>query len=165
MPSRNARSRLAGIGVALLATGCLTMAGPVTAAQASPGDCVGGANGFIDIPDNQGGTTVRTLRIGPSSVLGNFTVTLRYATIGGWQRGFARLEAGGSSPDFWMETTTNGGGSWLTCGPFNRWPSLPSTATMTTPAKITQSSSLVQFRACAGVGTEWGPWSQCTDPW
>lgn len=162
MPSSSFRGRLAKFAVALLATGFLTVAGPVTAAQASAGDCVGGANGFRDIPDNQGGTTVRTLKIGPSGILGTFTVTLRYATIAGWQRGFARLEAGGTSPDFWMDWTTNGGASWLQCGPFNRW---PSTASMTTPAKITSSSTSYLFRACAGVPTEWGYWTECTAWW
>ena len=167
MSSKHAHSYLARLAVVLLATGLFAATGPATAASASASDCVSGANGFIDIPDNQAGTTVRTLQIGPSAVLGSFTVTLKYATISGWQRGFAKLEAGRTSwPDFWMDWTTNGGGSiQVRCGPFNPYPGIPTSASMTTPAKITSSSSSYQFRACAGMDTEWGYWSQCTSWW
>jgi hypothetical protein len=36
---------------------------------------------------------------------------------------------------------------------------------LTTPAKLTSSSSSYMFRACSQVGTEWGPKIRCSSWW
>ncbi|MFH8426207.1 hypothetical protein ACH4BB_34945, partial [Streptomyces sp. NPDC018038] len=60
---RNIMRSTATVVAGVLVTAGVTAFGVSGPAQASPADCEGGANGFVDIPDNLSGTvgTQRTI--------------------------------------------------------------------------------------------------------
>ncbi|MGW4650799.1 hypothetical protein [Kitasatospora sp. NPDC004289] len=117
--------------------------GPAGPATATVADCNNGANGFVDIPDNLSGTVARSADLGNGR-----TVTLQHGNVAGAQRGWAELSGATQPSDLvWMDWTTNGGTSWLQCGPFSSdqgWGQ-----SKTSAAKATNSSSQYVFRACA----------------
>jgi len=129
--------------------------GEVTAATSS--DCVGGANGFIDIPDTLTGTLRRSVSLGAG-----VTIKLYSGTVAGAQRGWAKIEG----------TTTRGDQvrmDWSTdafqsvrvfCGPFTV---TASNQTLTSAAKKTDPDPRYQFRACGNLEGETE--STCTAPW
>ncbi|MGW7400913.1 hypothetical protein ACWGH7_31095 [Streptomyces cyaneofuscatus] len=143
-------SSLAAIGLT-----CAALLVPTATAHAAPQDCEGGRNGFIDISDNATGTPIRTLDMGSG-----VSITLQYGNISGSQRGWAKISGRAFSGDrVWMDWTTNGGSSWLQCGPFT----VGTTGTSkTSAAKTTSTSSSYKFRACGNLNG--GP-VRCTTWW
>ncbi|HWL86297.1 MAG TPA: hypothetical protein VNO21_10870 [Polyangiaceae bacterium] len=123
----------------------------------SAGDCIHGANGFVDISDSLSGVVRRQV-----DVFGSTHITLETATINGRTRGFAKL-SGVTVPgdSVWMDwTVTNFRSGWLQCGPFvvqvqNR--------SYTSAAKETNPSPDWRFRACAQLVPD--NRVVCTDPW
>jgi hypothetical protein len=99
------------------------------------------------------GTSQRSFELGPYT-----RVHLSTASVQGQSRGYAAI-IGNTVPgdQFWMGWTTNGGGSWLQCGPFtvNSYGQA-----MTTPAMRTDNSPNWRFRACGsrGGGVTCTPW-------
>ncbi|GAA0915295.1 hypothetical protein [Virgisporangium aurantiacum] len=162
-----------GRGLALVLTalvvlaGMLSAPGPAAAAPApvadpglrSAADCEGGRNGFVDIPDTLRGT-VAPVANNPRDLGFGVRAILYYGNVGGVQRGWAMIDGSTITGDLvWMDWTTNGGASWLQCGPF----SVGGTGrTKTSAAKNTSSSALWQFRAC---GRAVGGQSRCTNWW
>jgi hypothetical protein len=124
--------------VAVLATAfvSVTTAAP---AEAAPADCLNGANGFVNTPSSvPGAQTARSRSLGSG-----VSVELRYGTISGVQRGWARIVGAYVSTDrVWMDWSTNGGASWIQCGPFDAG------SRQFTPAQRTSSSTQWVFRAC-----------------
>ncbi|MEU0681948.1 hypothetical protein [Streptomyces albogriseolus] len=119
----------------------LAIAGPAGSAQAAASDCEGGRNGFVDISDDASGTVVRSVDMGAGR-----SVTLHYGTIRGVQRGWAKISGTTVNNDLvWMDWTTDGGSTWLQCGPFavDRGPG----TSKTSAAKSTSSNSNYRFRA------------------
>ena len=146
-----------GIAAVALAAGAL-LATPA-AASATAAQCERGANGFVDIPDNLWGTVPTTGHYIINFITGA-QITLNYGTVSGAQRGWARI-GGDTQPGdrVWLDWTTNGGSSWLQCGPFTvNTPVTPKTSA----AKNTSSSSTWKFRACGNIA---GYDSTCTDWW
>jgi hypothetical protein len=144
---RHGRRRRAAALVAavfLAATGSLVAASPASAAAS---DCEHGANGFVDIPDNLGGTVARSITPFPQ-----WTINLEYGTIAGKQRGFARFRGKTVPGDqIWMDWSQNGGPSWMQCGPFTVSSLF---APKTSAAKQTNPSPNWVFRACGrGAGS------------
>jgi hypothetical protein len=114
---------------------------PVASVPNNAAACEHGAHGFIDIPDTQSGTVQRTVALSPG-----VTVTLQSGTISGATRGWAKISGGTSAGDrVWMDWTTDGGTSWLQCGPFTVG---SAGHTKTSAAKQTSSAASYQFRAC-----------------
>ncbi|MEW2569238.1 hypothetical protein [Streptomyces sp. NPDC047070] len=135
----------------------LSVVGPAASAHATAADCSGGAAGFIDISDDRSGTVVRSRDMGAGR-----TVTLEYGTIAGAQRGWAKISGTTVNNDLvWMDWTTNGGSSWLQCGPFavDRGPG----TSKTSAAKNTMDVSGYQFRACGYLKN--AGQTKCTSPW
>lgn len=131
-----------------------------TSALAS--DCEGGANGFIDIPDDLVGTSKpRSVVVAKAGSLPLVVASLEVGVVAGAQRGWA-LIGGITLPGdrVWMDWTANGGRNWLQCGPFEVSRNI---MLKTSAAKRTNPiSSLWQFRAC---GRRPGLAAQCTDWW
>ena len=118
--------------------------GIIKPAAASTEESVNGANGFMDIPDNRTGTAVYKIHIGRKVY-----VSLQYGDVGGVQRGWALMEGNTEPGDrVWMDWTTNGGKSWIQCGPFD---AAKSNRSYTSAAQRTGSNPLWQFRACADL--------------
>jgi hypothetical protein len=99
---------IAGTGV--LMAGGLTVAMPGTA-LAARSDCESGANGFIDISNNEvgvpGGPAVKELRPNDGQGLKG-RISLRITRIDGDVRGFAALTVPRVGDEAWMDWTTNG---------------------------------------------------------
>jgi hypothetical protein len=115
---------------------------------ASTADCVGGANGFIDISDSQSGTVQRLFTIRDDSA--STRITQESATISGASRGYAKISGGTRVGDLlWMDwEERNSAGTVIRrvqCGPFQV---TVNNRSYTTAAKAT-SGSLRRFRACA----------------
>jgi hypothetical protein len=131
---------LATVGATCLTTGVMVM-GPVGSAHATPTDCEGGKNGFVDISDSAYGNLATNYTIPSAGV----AIELDYGTINGKQRAWARL-GGDTQPgdQVWMDWTQDGGTHWLQCGPFT-----VSTAkqSKTSAAKETSPDSNWRFRA------------------
>jgi hypothetical protein len=135
----------------------LAIAGPATTASASAAACEGGANGFIDISDDLSGNVARSLYLGAG-----VTITLQYGNVAGAQRGWAKISGSTLNGDLvWMDWTTNGGASWLQCGPFvvDRG----NGTSKTSAAKRTSSSTSYKFRACGKLLG--GSTTKCTTWW
>ena len=122
-------------------------AGAPGAAHAARSDCERGANGFVDISERQSGATKGTVELRPWAANKGW-VHLAVAKINGQQRGFAAIVGQEPGDEFWMDWTTNNGGSWVQCGPFVA----PDHHPHTTAAKETNSSPNWRFRAC---GSRW----------
>jgi hypothetical protein len=143
---------MAAAGLMLAGGMAVTGAPPASATAAQ---CEHGANGFVDIPDTLSGTVQRSVSLGAG-----VTVTLQSGTVSGHQRGWAKISGSTFPGDLvWMDWTTNGGASWLQCGPFSVG---GFNKTKTSAAKTTSSSSTYQFRAC---GTGVGLANRCTSWW
>ncbi|MBP2579564.1 hypothetical protein J3A78_000042 [Streptomyces sp. PvR006] len=153
---RNIMRSTATVVAGVLVTAGVTVFGVSGPAQASPADCEGGANGFVDIPDNLSGTVGTQRTIG-----GGTRISIQYATLGGVQRGWAKIDGWTLPGDkVWMDWTTNGGSSWLQCGPFVVG---AQDTPKTSAAKNTTSSSAWKFRACAALAPAGPP--LCTNWW
>jgi hypothetical protein len=114
---------------------------PVASAAANAAACTNGANGFTDISDTLSGTVQRTVSLSPG-----VTVTLESGPVSGATRGWAKISGGtGVGDRVWMDWTTNGGASWLQCGPFTVGSAGHS---KTSAARQTNPSAGYQFRAC-----------------
>jgi hypothetical protein len=144
------RRRLAAVALAVAAvlTGSFVVSAPAAAADPisamTAADCEGGRNGFVDIPDNLRGDFVDVTLPG-----GLLKVELMQGWVGGGQRGWALLSGPTRAGDMvWMDWTTNGGVTWLQCGPFF---APHSQATKTSAAQRTNGSALWQFRACGMI--------------
>ncbi|MBV9021109.1 MAG: hypothetical protein JO125_06815 [Chloroflexi bacterium] len=118
-------------------------------------DCGGGVNGFEDISDNASGTVER------SADLGNGVfITLEVSDIRGTQRGWAKIHGNTQPGDqVWMDWTTDGGSTWIQCGP---WPVNTAGDSKTSAAQRTDPSPSWRFRA---GGNRAGMPSQVTDWW
>jgi hypothetical protein len=152
---RITRRIAAAAAVCGLALGAL--AAGIEPASASEADCANGANGFVDIPDN----LATGSRARPAINMGSgVTLELRYGTVYGRQRGWARIYGDLLEGDrVWMDWTTNGGASWLQCGPFYAG----GLNSKTSAAKSTNPSPTYQFRACARL--QYIEVTRCTTPW
>lgn len=154
-------NKFTGAIAGAVVAGAVTLSAPGAALAAetvspkTPAQCENGANGFIDISDSATGTVQRSVSLGFG-----VTAQLHSGSVSGAQRGWAKIVGSTISGDqIWMDWTTNGGSSWLQCGPF----SVSSAgATKTSAAKTTSSSSLYLFRAC---GRAVGGSTQCTAWW
>ncbi|MFI9275672.1 hypothetical protein ACIGXM_33945 [Kitasatospora sp. NPDC052896] len=146
------RFRTAAVASAALALGAgLLIVGPAGPATASASDCAGGANGFVDVPDNASGTVERSVTHDAD------TISLQLA--GG--RGFARIEGSTRSGEsVWMDWTRDGGRTWLQCGPFAV--DHGDNSSKTSPSKATSSDPNYRFRAC---GLTLDQAITCTDWW
>ncbi|MFI8194190.1 hypothetical protein ACIF8T_36600 [Streptomyces sp. NPDC085946] len=151
---------LCTVAAAAVVAGGLTLAVPGTA-QASRADCESGANGFVDIAEYQEGAEKHRLELRPGALRPG-TLTLDVANIQGRQRGFAKLVAGQSGDEFWLDWTTNysngNASSWVQCGPFVS----PDSGPHTTAAKETNSADSWRFRACGS--SVYSDTVKCT-PW
>ena len=114
------------------------------AAHADRSQCESGANGFVDISENQSGTTVRTVELRPGAAGNRGWINLAVAGIQGQQRGFVAIIGHEAGDEFWMDWTWDGGDNWIQCGPFIA----PDTHQHTTAAKSTSNDTDWQFRAC-----------------
>jgi hypothetical protein len=113
----------------------------VAPAPANAAACANRANGFTDVPDTLSGTIQRSVPLSPG-----VTVTLETGAVSGATRGWAKISGGTTAGDrVWMDWTTNGGTSWLQCGPFTVGHAGQS---RTSAAKETNPSPSYQFRAC-----------------
>jgi hypothetical protein len=120
-------------------------------------DCLNGANGFVNIPDDKSGTVAKRVSLGDG-----VTVTLEYGTVDGQQRAWAKI-SGPTLPDdrVWMDWTTDPGHhTWLQCGP---WEVDRAHHSKTSAAKDTNPDPNWQFRAC-GDRRQVRP-AKCTDWW
>jgi hypothetical protein len=144
----SALRRLAAGSAAVLMAVTTAVAAP-TAAFATKAQCAGGANGFVDIPDNLNGVIADRRH---NSVTNLY---LMFGQVQGVNRGWAFLGSaagtyfGGDGYLVWMDWSTDGGRNWIQCGPFNTRAGLYS---ITSAAKDTQSS--YRFRAGALVNGE-----------
>ncbi|WP_433328393.1 hypothetical protein [Spirillospora sp. CA-294931] len=148
---------IAATGLALVAAPAQAAAPADKAAVASPADCVGGANGFVDIPDTLRGTVQRRVDLSA-----RVAVTLESGTVAGRQRGWGRIGGinGGvleANNKVWMDVSQDGGRTWLQCGPFGGSTSGP----LTTPAAYTTGDANRKFRACGTLAVE----IKCTGWW
>jgi hypothetical protein len=114
------------------------------AAHADRSHCEGGANGFVDISENQSGATQRSVELRPGAAGNRGWINLAVANIQGQQRGFVAIVGHETGDEFWMDWTQDGGNNWIQCGPFVAW----DTNQHTTAAKSTSSSASWLFRAC-----------------
>lgn len=139
----NLRRLISAAAAALMATS-LVVAAP-SAASATPAQCLGGANGFVNIPDDLQGT-IASQRAGNGA-----TVYLQFGQVNGVQRGWTMLGAHSGmllsgDEQFWMDWSTDGGRNWIQCGPFT---AVALSRGHTTPAQRTHPSYL--FRGGALV--------------
>jgi len=136
---------------AALFTG-VAVAAPFTASAgvgpATAGDCQRGANGFVDIPNDQSGRVVDPQE-------GSYTIlTLQFANIAGANRGYAKLTTAagpiffGGGEQVWMDWSQDNGANWLQCRPFT---ARQGTDQNTSAAKNTDPSPRWKFRAGAWV--------------
>ncbi|MBE8516317.1 hypothetical protein ILP97_02100 [Amycolatopsis sp. H6(2020)] len=140
------RTRLVATAVAALAaiTGALVAAPAASATADTAAQCERGANGFADIPDWITGDFVDVTVPG-----GLIIVQLQKGYINGVLRGWAKVQGPTTYGDLvWMDWTTNGGRTWLQCGPFEV--NSPG-GTKTSAAQRTNPSPSWQFRACGMV--------------
>jgi hypothetical protein len=116
-------------------------------ANASEADCAGGANGFVDIPDNLNSDFApRWMYVGAEILY------LYIGNVDGAQRGWALLGSNGASlqstDQVWMDWTQDNGRTWLQCGPFGptgyEW-------SITSAAKATSPTPGYRFRAGANI--------------
>jgi len=152
-----AKSLIAATAI-LASVAATTLAGG-SPAYATAADCEHGANGFIDIPDDEIGQIRREVQL-PGDIQKTY-VSLETGSFGGVEQGWARIYGWPHPEDqVWMDWTTDGGRSWLQCGPFvvgNAGLSKTSAAQRTDP------SPNWLFRACgysAGYQEH-----RCTDWW
>jgi hypothetical protein len=133
-----------------------SLIGTVSPARANAAECQNGANGFTDVPDTLTGTIQRS-----APLSAGVTVTLQSGAVSGATRGWARISGGTNAGDrVWMDWTTNGGSSWLQCGPFTVGGAGQPRASA---AKETNPSPGYQLRACGALaGTQ--P-IKCTSWW
>jgi hypothetical protein len=132
--------------------------------EASTGQCERGANGFRDIPDDQGGALV--LNRGYPVTLDSridVKVVLDWAyDDDGKQIAFAKIAGRTIAGDLvWMDWSRDHGRTWIQCGPFI----VSGTgASKTSAAKPTSTDPNYMFRACGRLGTS-GPPSRCGAWW
>ncbi len=152
---RTQGKRAALAAVLLLTTGGAVV-GSGSPAAATAAECSNGANGFVTVSDNASGTVARHIEPYPE-----FVINLEYGTVGGVQRGFARLRGRTVQGDkVWMDWTRNGGTTWLQCGPFTVSSLF---APKTSAAQRTSTDPNWQFRACGRSAG--GDRSFCTRWW
>ena len=150
----NHRMRAAVVVAGVLAG--TSVSGTMSPAHANAAACENGANGFAEIPGTLAGTVQRSV-----SLSDGVTVTLESGSVSGATRGWARISGRTTVGDrVWMDWTTNGGASWLQCGPFTVGSAGQS---RTTAAKQTSSSPDYQFRACGALAGNQPV--QCTSWW
>jgi hypothetical protein len=143
--------RTAAASAAIALGAALLIAAPAGPAAASPSDCAGGANGFVDVSDSASGTVQR------SASHDGDTISLQSA--GG--RGFAKIEGTTRSGEsIWMDWTRDGGHTWLQCGPFAV--DHGDNSSKTSAAQVTSSDPNYRFRAC---GLTLDQAITCTDWW
>jgi len=132
--------RAAALGTAVLSSGALLLAGP---ANASQDQCVGGANGFRDIPDNASGIKHVWKQDDSKTVEINIQTTVFGSD--GTSRGFAKIQ-GATRPDdlIWMDWTQDYGQHWIQCGPFKI---TANNQTKTSAAQYTSNDDAWRFRA------------------
>ncbi len=112
---------------------------------ASAADCEGGRNGFVDIRDDLSGASSQHVKIGNRDVY----LHLMFGTVKGDYRGWAYLTSGSyttlsKNDSVWMDWSTDGGRTWLQCGPFYN---PKQKYTITSAAKNTSSNPNYVFRA------------------
>lgn len=122
-------------------------------------------NGFVDISDSLSGTVQRRLTMNDNIVVNGrrqtVFITQESATVGGVQRGFAKISGSTHRNDqIWMDWTENGGTNFRQCGPF---PVGADGLSATSAAKQTINNPLVRFRACARLAG--ANVSVCNDWW
>lgn len=153
-----ARWRTAVFMIVMVLVGSFAAAPPASAgpiAIESAADCERGARGFVDIPDNLTGEVVR----GPI-VIGTIIVELHKGYVQGL-RGWAKMRGTTNNGDMvWMDWTTDGGATWVQCGPFF---AIATFQTKTSAAQRTNPSTAWRFRAC-GMMKDIRP-HRCTDWW
>ncbi|GAA3338505.1 hypothetical protein GCM10020358_18840 [Amorphoplanes nipponensis] len=152
---RTQGKRAVSAAALLLATAGAVVAGGGPA-SATAADCSNGANGFVTVSDNASGAVARHIEPYPE-----FIINLEYGTIGGVQRGFARLRGRTVQGDkVWMDWTRDAGRTWIQCGPFTVSYLF---APKTSAAQRTSRDANWRFRACGrGSGANE---SFCTTWW
>jgi hypothetical protein len=134
------------VAMTMLAVGSVATVGITGTAPASatPAQCVNGANGFANTPGSvPDARTVASVDLGFGQ---GVRAELRVGTYAGGQRGWARLVGPYVGSDaYWMDWTTNGGASWIQCGPFT--PN-GNGGRNYTPGQRTNASTQWRFRAC-----------------
>ncbi|KJK53063.1 hypothetical protein UK23_01680 [Lentzea aerocolonigenes] len=128
----------------LMFTG-ITLLVPSTA-SATTGNCVNGANGFANIPDNLSGTDVEDV-----PTRSGHWLYLNFGTVNGVRRGWAQLFEGHFEPlsrnvSVWLDWSRDGGRTWIQCGPFYNGSGKSS---ITSAAQRTSSAAGWVFRAGA----------------
>jgi hypothetical protein len=166
---RKFRDRISMAACASLFAVSFALAYPVPSAQATAAQCEGGANGFIDIPDNLRGTHAPPAKWNPRRVDNRpgqrqVYAHLYYGTVSGAQRGWAMIDGQTVPGDWvWMDYSTDGGESVrIRCGPFKV---SDQNRTKTSAAKTTSRSSSVKFRACAQMYNTPATSARCTEWW
>lgn len=114
-------------------------------ASAAPSECVGGANGFVDIAYNKKGTVVNSVDLG-----GGRKAELHRGNINNVERGWAIITGSTKAGDkIWMDWTSDGpSNGWMQCGPFSVQ---TNGQTNTSAAQKTSTSAVWQFRACGQI--------------
>ncbi|NEA63967.1 hypothetical protein [Streptomyces sp. SID12488] len=145
------RPTLASAAALVVLTAGVTLAGGTVVARAGTVDCVKGANGFHDHPDDASGDTAkpRTVQLGDGVVL-----TLEKGVWDDTQIGFGKI-SGTTHPgdNLWMDWKArigepNAQSPWLQCGPFTVGTAKQS---LTTPFRRTSNDSAYQFRVCGSL--------------
>ncbi|MFL6123189.1 hypothetical protein [Actinophytocola sp.] len=126
--------------ISLLLSGLLSFAS-ANIASATAAECSGGQHGFVDISDSLTGAVVREI-----DFKGGYTLTLETGQVHGVSRGWAHLTGPIRLHTVWMDWTTNGGTSWLQCGPFSS--AGAPVSSLTSAAKETNPAPNWRFRAC-----------------
>jgi hypothetical protein len=151
-------NRLASAAAAVLLIAATTSLVTAGTANASAGDCAGGANGFTDIPDDLDGAIVRP---SPPPTGGYEQVWLQTGTVNGRQQAWAYLWGGSytsvrDGDQVWMDWTRDGGRTWIQCGPFTSYNKF----SITSAAQVTSNDPNWRFRAGASISgrisvTDW----------
>lgn len=142
------------MSAAVVAISSSLLVGMSGVASATAGQCAGGANGFVDIPDDLTGTVVRQSDGGD--------LTLEVGIVKGVKRGWARAHGNevalGPDTSVWMDWSQDGGNTWLQCGPFSPTDyrfSITSAAKSTNPSPSWRFRAGARFNGCCQVLTSW----------
>jgi hypothetical protein len=149
------RRRVAALALSVAAAGGAALVGTAGPAAATIADCTPPRNGFVNAANGTGGAVVRYFHVYDT------TTSLQWRTVNGRQVGFAYL-GGYTNPGdrVWMDWSTNGGRTWVQCGPFS---ASQHGQGVRTYGQRTDPSPAWVFRACSRLSGE--ERTRCTAWW